>query len=215
MTWPRGLPTWYALQGHLSDAVRTLKATGRIVEFRARIGMIRRHINGTQGEPADVREDVKAGGNGTPRRGRPAQYPYAGDHRYQRRHRVPVSQRGGPGRQERGRDPGRVAGLRGGLGDARIHALRRRQQREFLQHDGGRRPGREDLRGDAGRSDRGRRRDHGAAARDRGPGRADRAGPARTTSWRRSRSRPSRRSSRARTACWRPRPTRSSCTPAS
>jgi len=48
MTWPRGLPTWYALQGHLNDAVKTLKATGRIVEFRARIGMIRRHINSTK-----------------------------------------------------------------------------------------------------------------------------------------------------------------------
>jgi hypothetical protein len=48
MTWPRGLPTWYALEVHLSDAVRTLKATGQIVEFRARIGMIRRHINGSQ-----------------------------------------------------------------------------------------------------------------------------------------------------------------------
>ena len=48
MTWPRGLPTWYALQGHLSDAVRTLKATGKIVEFRARIGMIRRHLNATK-----------------------------------------------------------------------------------------------------------------------------------------------------------------------
>ena len=48
MTWPRGLPTWYALEGHLTDAVRTLKATGRIVEFRSRIGMIRRHINATK-----------------------------------------------------------------------------------------------------------------------------------------------------------------------
>jgi capsid protein len=48
LTWPRGLPTWYALQGHLVDAVRTLKATGKIVEFRAKIGMIRRHINGSQ-----------------------------------------------------------------------------------------------------------------------------------------------------------------------
>ena len=55
MTWPRGLPTWYALQGHLADAVKTLKATGKIVEFRARIGMIRRHINGTQGGRAEDR----------------------------------------------------------------------------------------------------------------------------------------------------------------
>ncbi len=45
---PRGLPVFYALQGHLTDAVRTLKATGRIVEFRARIAMIRRHVNATR-----------------------------------------------------------------------------------------------------------------------------------------------------------------------
>jgi hypothetical protein len=45
---PRGLPVFYALQGHLNDAVRTLKATGRIVEFRARIAMIRRHVNATR-----------------------------------------------------------------------------------------------------------------------------------------------------------------------
>jgi hypothetical protein len=45
---PRGLPVFFALQSHLNDAVRTLKATGRIVEFRARIGMIRRHVNATR-----------------------------------------------------------------------------------------------------------------------------------------------------------------------
>ena len=45
---PRGLPVFYALQNHLTDAVRTLKATGRIVEFRARIAMIRRHVNATR-----------------------------------------------------------------------------------------------------------------------------------------------------------------------
>jgi capsid protein len=45
---PRGLPVFFALQSHLTDAVRTLKATGRIVEFRARIGMIRRHVNATR-----------------------------------------------------------------------------------------------------------------------------------------------------------------------
>jgi hypothetical protein len=62
MTWPRGLPTWYALQGHLSDAVRTLKATGKIVEFRARIGMIRRHINGTKAAVQTFVDMWKSGG---------------------------------------------------------------------------------------------------------------------------------------------------------
>jgi capsid protein len=59
MTWPRGLPTWYALQGHLADAVRTLKATGKIVEFRARIGMIRRHINSTKDTLVKSMEKLK------------------------------------------------------------------------------------------------------------------------------------------------------------
>ena len=78
MTWPRGLPTWYALQGHLTDAVRTLKATGKIVEFRARIGMIRRHINATKQGLRDAVANLKAGkedGDGGVRTA--AQYPYA------------------------------------------------------------------------------------------------------------------------------------------
>ena len=62
MTWPRGLPTWYALQGHLADAVRTLKATGKIVEFRSRIGMIRRHINATKDDVRNVFERLNGGG---------------------------------------------------------------------------------------------------------------------------------------------------------
>ena len=45
MTWPRGLPTFWALIPNMQNAVQTLKATGKIVEFRARIGMIRRHVN--------------------------------------------------------------------------------------------------------------------------------------------------------------------------
>ena len=184
MTWPRGLPTWYALQVHLSDAVQTLKATGKIVEFRARIGMIRRHINATKERVRMVVDSItggKAAGDGGRADGRAV--PLRGDHRLERRHRVPVPFGGGPGRQERGRHPGRVAGCRGGLGDAGVHAFRRRLQRQFLQHDGGRRPGREDFRGVAGRSDRGRHRDYGAAARGRGPGRIDPRGDARPTSW--------------------------------
>ena len=59
------------------------------------------------------------------------------DHRYQRRHAVRVPQRDGPGRQERGRHSGRVAGRCGGLGDARVHAFRRCLEREFFEHDGG------------------------------------------------------------------------------
>jgi hypothetical protein len=78
MTWPRGLPTWYALQGHLTDAVKTLKATGKIVEFRARIGMIRRHINATK-ESLRMMIDDKPGDNAPPRPHirTAGQYPYA------------------------------------------------------------------------------------------------------------------------------------------
>ncbi|MGA2257760.1 MAG: phage portal protein [Thermoguttaceae bacterium] len=74
LTWPRGLPTWYALQSHLTDAVRTLKATGKIVEFRARIGMIRRHINGAKETVRDFAQ-CKADGDGRIKTA--AQYPYA------------------------------------------------------------------------------------------------------------------------------------------
>jgi len=77
MTWPRGLPTWHALQGHLQDAVRTLKATGKIVEFRARIGMIRRHINGTKAAVQSVVDSMRAGGNGPSGVKTAGQYPYA------------------------------------------------------------------------------------------------------------------------------------------
>jgi hypothetical protein len=76
MTWPRGLPTWYALQGHLTDAVKTLKATGKIVEFRARIGMIRRHVNSTQETVKTLFGRVKGGEEPAgPRTA--SQYPYA------------------------------------------------------------------------------------------------------------------------------------------
>ena len=73
---PRGLPVFFALQGHLNDAVRTLKATGRIVEFRARIGMIRRHVNATR---ESVRNAVGTpnDGIGEPRVRTARQYPYA------------------------------------------------------------------------------------------------------------------------------------------
>jgi len=77
MTWPRGLPTWYALQGHLQDAVRTLKATGKIVEFRARIGMIRRHINGTRESVQKVVDSMRSGSNGPTGVKTAGQYPYA------------------------------------------------------------------------------------------------------------------------------------------
>ncbi len=96
MTWPRGLPTWYALQGHLNDAVKTLKATGKIVEFRARIGMIRRHINATKETVQNVastsckaaERQADAGGRSrrpdsipTPRSSTPATPPTTSSHR--------------------------------------------------------------------------------------------------------------------------------------
>jgi len=74
LTWPRGLPTWYALQNHLSDAVRTLKATGKIVEFRARIGMIRRHINAVRDSVSHVLAKTKDDESRIQTAGR---YPYA------------------------------------------------------------------------------------------------------------------------------------------
>jgi capsid protein len=77
LTWPRGLPAWYALQGHLTDAVRTLKATGKIVEFRARIGMIRRHINGTKAAVQRVADQVHSGNKYAGDMKNAGMYPYA------------------------------------------------------------------------------------------------------------------------------------------
>ena len=81
---PRGLPVFYALQGHLTDAVRTLKATGRIVEFRARIAMIRRHVNATRDavqaaiEQGGVsRTETNTTGDGRPQVRTARMYPYA------------------------------------------------------------------------------------------------------------------------------------------
>ncbi len=72
---PRGLPIFYALQSHLGDAVRTLKATGRIVEFRARIGMIRRHINATKDLVQNAADSLNGAGQPAVRTAR--MYPYA------------------------------------------------------------------------------------------------------------------------------------------
>ena len=72
---PRGLPVFFALQNHLTDAVRTLKATGRIVEFRARIAMIRRHVNATRESVQQVVETIKGDGGSPMKTAR--MYPYA------------------------------------------------------------------------------------------------------------------------------------------
>ena len=59
--------------------MQTLKATGKIVEFRARIGMIRRHINATkQGVQSIVANDEGRQGRATAADVKTArQYPYA------------------------------------------------------------------------------------------------------------------------------------------
>ena len=75
---PRGLPVFYALESHLTDAVRTLKATGRIVEFRAGIAMIRRHVNATRELVQDAGGSMRgADGDGRPRVRTARMYPYA------------------------------------------------------------------------------------------------------------------------------------------
>lgn len=77
ITWPRGLPTLWTLQPHLENAVKTLKATGKIVEFRARIGMIRRHINAMRESVQKFVEQSRNADN-DPRHVKTAdQYPYA------------------------------------------------------------------------------------------------------------------------------------------
>jgi len=47
MNSPRGLPTTYAVQSRLEQALKTLSNMGALVEFRTKIGLIRKHINAT------------------------------------------------------------------------------------------------------------------------------------------------------------------------
>ncbi len=78
MTWPRGLPTLWVLQPHVENAIKTLKATGKIVEFRARIGMIRRHVNAAKESVQKFIEQAKNANNNDPGKVRTAnEYPYA------------------------------------------------------------------------------------------------------------------------------------------
>ena len=77
MSSPRGLTVWFEIQSHLNDAVRTLKATGKIVEFRARIGMIRRHINSTKESVQKVVDAMRNGSNGPTGVQTASRYPYA------------------------------------------------------------------------------------------------------------------------------------------
>jgi capsid protein len=58
---PRGLPTTYALQTRLDQALKTLSNTGAIVEFRARIALIRKHVNATA---STVKGLLQAGSTG-------------------------------------------------------------------------------------------------------------------------------------------------------
>jgi hypothetical protein len=56
------LPTTYPLQARLDQALKTLSNTGAIVEFRARIALIRKHVNATVGT---VKAMLQAGSTGT------------------------------------------------------------------------------------------------------------------------------------------------------
>lgn len=47
---PRGLPSTYAIQDSLMQAVSTLKSMGRLVDVRARIAVIRKQVNATLGQ---------------------------------------------------------------------------------------------------------------------------------------------------------------------
>ena len=156
MTWPRGLPTWYALQAHLADAVRTLKATGRTPSSSVADHHACRHINSTREACASrwvARLKAAAGAASGP-----PGVPPCRDHRRQRRHAV-TSSLSKTGRLSTSTWPPSEAerGLLRRPGDAAIHASRRRLQRQLFQYDGGRRPRREDLRGAASRVGGGRR----------------------------------------------------------
>jgi len=44
---PRGIPTTYSIFPRLDQGLKTLTSMGRLVDFRAKIGLIRRHLNAT------------------------------------------------------------------------------------------------------------------------------------------------------------------------
>ena len=117
LTWPRGLPTWYRLAGPLERRRADAEGHGQDRRVPRRIGMIRRHINATKHSMQTSREPESPPKTATARTATAAesrtasQYPYAAIIDTSDATRVPVSPRDGPGRQERGGDPGRVAGL--------------------------------------------------------------------------------------------------------
>lgn len=79
LNWPRGMPTFYALQPHLENVVKILKSTLSRVDFLARIAMIRRHINGAKESVQKFLENARnASDPNDPRQVRTAgQYPHS------------------------------------------------------------------------------------------------------------------------------------------
>ena len=63
MSSPRGLPTTYDLQARLEQALKTLSNMGALVEFRTKIGLIRKHINATVSTVSKMIQSGAMGGS--------------------------------------------------------------------------------------------------------------------------------------------------------
>lgn len=75
---PRGLPSTYALQETLTQALSTLKSMGKLVDIRARIAIIRKQVNATLGQitPLLHRNRAGRGNDGTGTLRNVFRYPY-------------------------------------------------------------------------------------------------------------------------------------------
>ena len=82
MSSPRGLPTTFAVQARCEQAIKTLSNMGALVEFRAKIALIRKHVNATASTVKTLLQQQSggtggAGGSGNGPRSTLDQYPRA------------------------------------------------------------------------------------------------------------------------------------------
>jgi len=74
---PRGLPTTFAVQARCEQAIKTLSNMGALVEFRAKIALIRKHVNATASTVKTLLQDRPQGQDGDGRPSTLDRYPRA------------------------------------------------------------------------------------------------------------------------------------------
>ena len=132
--------------------MRTLKATGKIVEFRARIGMIRRHINGTKENVRWAVTATQGGGNKPPPVQTASHYPYASiiDTSDATEYQFPSGT--APVDKNVAAIQAELRACAAALAMPEYMLSGDASNANFSSHDGGRRTGGKNLRGNAGRS---------------------------------------------------------------